>query len=579
MYKLTLETKNPKNFFKINLKHLPDIFQESPQIITPEEKEIRETLKYHFKIGINILQPTKDKTDFIFIYSNKTFWDDFSPNLHEYLLGHGFHQTFPSLLKLMNKETSLNTIFYKDQPLDSLIKLYDKNGNLIKVWSQSEINYQGLLYISFADLTEFYKMREKDKNIFEEASFPKVQINNECQVIKVNKSFNNLIGYTINELNHLNIDDLIDEYKPKNGVTCFKESLDLLFAKKEKNFTSEIRINTKTNGFKYFDAYSRLISDDTIQIGLHDLTKLKETQEKELSINNYFNNLQKVNRTALSLRYKDKVQWSPEIYDFLEIPENPDKSFKDNFLYNYIINGEEYKIEEALNGLTKDNPNKCVFKVRTGKGNIKYFKSFYQKTMENSKEIILAFTQDVTEEIQTQKEAMRLKDNFNLIEDSSKIGIAEYYDGEFRFTSQIYEILGANKEDYDKYYDVIGDYLLDEDKNKWANALKLSPKHDVCDTTGRIRNKDNEIRYLYCKNRAIFNDNGDLSKIIGFIMDITEETLAKKSAIDLENNLKHIQKYSKIVIATLINGVYTYTSEIMKSLKSILRIIHVILIY
>lgn len=531
------------------------------------EKIIISELLDKFKIGINILEPTANNEDFIFLYSNNTFWNYFKKDLNKYLLGRKFSEVLPKINQPSNEKTSLKSVFSSKTPIDLIIKLYQED-SLIKVWSQNKINYKNDLIITLEDLTEFYKEKEKEEKIFCEASFPKIQINNDFKVLKLNKAYHNIIGYSIKELNQTDYSKLILEYDFKTkGVKSFNDGLNKVFFKKEKSFISEVKIITKNESIKYFNIYCRLIDDDTIQIGFHDLTELKQSKKKELNLNNYFKQMQKMNKIALSLRSGNLVKWSPEIYEILEIPPKEDKGYMDNFLYEYVLNEDKKIIKKALEDLSTSNVTRCLFKVETGKNNIKYLKVTFENTYENGEKVIIGFVQDITDEILAQKEAIRLQSNFNLIEEYNKIGIAEYYKGKYTFTSKIYETLGIKPEDYPNDVNIIGEYIIPQDMDQYWETFNFTKLHNIADATCRVYGENKELKYLYIKNKAFFNNQGEINKIVGFIVDVTEEVLTKQSAIELENNLEQIQRYSKIVISTLHNGIYHYTMQIYDILE------------
>lgn len=161
MYTLTLESKNPKKRFTIKLDKLEDIYEETEQVKKPEKISISELLD-KFKIGINILEPTENKKDFIFIYSNNMFWNYFKKDLNKYLIGRKFSEVLPKINQASNEKTSLKSVFSSETPIDLIIKLYQED-TLIKVWSQSKINYKNDIIITLEDLTEFYKEKEEKK--------------------------------------------------------------------------------------------------------------------------------------------------------------------------------------------------------------------------------------------------------------------------------------------------------------------------------------------------------------------------------------------------------------------------------
>jgi hypothetical protein len=87
MYTLTFENNNKIKNTSLKLNNLNEIFKKIPLAEKIEKYNLADVLN-ELKYGLNILKPYKD--DFIFLYSNKIFWDDFQLNLHEYLIEREF---------------------------------------------------------------------------------------------------------------------------------------------------------------------------------------------------------------------------------------------------------------------------------------------------------------------------------------------------------------------------------------------------------------------------------------------------------------------------------------------------------
>ncbi|WP_413827145.1 PAS domain-containing sensor histidine kinase, partial [Methanobrevibacter sp. UBA313] len=105
------------------------------------------------------------------------------------------------------------------------------------------------------------------------------------------------------------------------------------------------------------------------------------------------------------------------------------------------------------------------------------------------------------------------------------------------------------------------EFLVPEDKNKLVEVFDLSTSKPTSEVTYRIISQDNTLKYIYSQNKAIFNKYGQVIRKIGFIMDVTEETLAKNEAFELQDNINQIQSLSKIFITTYKDGNFTYTDE------------------
>jgi hypothetical protein len=235
----------------------------------------------------------------------------------------------------------------------------------------------------------------------------------------------------------------------------------------------------------------RLISEDTIQIGFHDSTNYIKEEINDGKLFEYFTDLQKVSNTAISLRIGDYVKISPEIYDILEISDEIEYDFTDSPIYNYTLPGEDLKIRRVLNSLSDNKTGKCIYNVQSGKGNLKFLKTIFNVRYHNNEKIILGFTQDITDIVQSQKDAIQVKNDFKFTNDAHNIVLVESENNEYNYTSQIYKILNIKPEDYPNTVPLIHEFAIPEDKEKFNKLfINLTPKNNVLDKI--IRVKDNE---------------------------------------------------------------------------------------
>lgn len=564
MYTLTFESGTKLKNASLKLKNLEDIFQETNNKYESKPFELADVLN-KLNYGLTILEPKED--DFLFIYSNKTFWNYFKPDLNKYLIGRRFSEVFPQLINLTDLNL-LTHIFNKTKRLDSTIKLY-KEDKLVKVWSQTILRQKNSLYFYFNDQTELYLEKEKERVIFDEASFPKLQINNEYNIININKAFTDLIGYTIEDLKELQLDDLSKSYNSNiPTIDNFSDSLNLIFNKKLKSTSAEVELINKNNSYSWFDCFMRLISDDTIQIGFHDSTNYKKEEINDGKLFEYFTDLQKISNTAISLRIGNYVKISPEIYDILESPNEIEHDFTDSPIYNYTLPGEDLKIRRVLNSLSENKTGKCIYNIQSGKGNLKFLKTIFNVRYHNNEKIILGFTQDITDIVQSQKDAIQVKNDFRFTNDAHNMVLVESENNEYNYTSQIYKILKIKPEDYPNTIPLMHKFTIPEDKEKFNQLfINLTPTNNVLDKIIRVKDNEGNLKYIYCQNKGVFDDDGIISQYIGLMLDITEETLSQKSAMTLKKNLERVQDISKIVIISYKNNEITYTDEIYNILE------------
>ena len=193
----------------------------------------------------------------------------------------------------------------------------------------------------------------------------------------------------------------------------------------------------------------------------------------------------------------------------------------------------------CYDNITKDNPSfNLKYRIITLKNNLKYLKIFATGRFDKNGELIkiINIVQDVTEETLIQQEATKLLDDFAVIQDSSKVVIAGYENGKYSWTSEIHNILGINKEDYSPEVNLISQFILPEDEKSFNDFMTLTYKNQDKQVIVRIKRPDGEIRYLDINNRGKFDSDKKLLKMVGFIKDITKETLVQQEATKLRDN-------------------------------------------
>ncbi len=557
MYTLTLEFKKQKKNYSYRFKDLNELICECPRYENIESFSLAPVFD-KLDDNICILKPLKNN-DFLFLYSSNTFFNEYIPNLGDYLKGRLLSEVFrfnPLYEKLNDNQTTIKLDIEFD--LQLLI-----NEKLLKFYKVSFFKQNEYYYLIFRDKTKIYQEKKRSNRVFEEAYIPRLQINNDYQIIKSNQAFKEKIGYSITELNKKGIDNIVKTiHNNPKGLTSFIDNFSAIFKSEIENSNLECEILTKDGDNLWFNTYIRQIDDNLIQIGFHYIKKIKETGDTDLSFLDNFMNKQKGYKTAISIREGNTVKWTPEIYEILEINQNNvDLNSNDNFIYYYTLPGEDEKIQTIIDNLSDNQIEKCIYGIKTAKGNIKYLKSLFSVQYINNKRNIYTFTQDITDEVKSEQNALKLQENFELIQDTSKIGLTTYEKGKYSYTPEIYKIFGITPNEYPDTVSLMHEFLVPEDKNKLVEVFDLSTSKPTSEVTYRIISQDNTLKYIYSQNKAIFNKYGQVIRKIGFIMDVTEETLAKNEAFELQDNINQIQSLSKIFITTYKDGNFTYTDE------------------
>ena len=566
MYKFIFESEDFKVLNITQFDKLKDVLDLTPQYENVERYNLAD-LYDKVNYSINILKPVPEENDFVFIYTHPVFWNYFKTDLHEYLLGRLFIQSFSKFINFDKLSENLE-YFNNERCFKGIFKVYEDE-KLVKIWSILNLAENGLIYICMEDQTDLYLEKQKEDTIFKYSAFPIVEINQDGDVIRINKAYEDFIGYNLSELNNIGLDSTVYNINsPNPKINHYIDGFKLVLNKEIKYDDSEIELVTKSGEHKLVNAHLRLVSDGLIQVTLHDITELKESQKNAIDLNEYLSDIEEASHTCFSIKDDEGFHWTNEISNILELDPNIKVNLTEkNYIYNYASKESIKKINNALSDLTLNNPINVEYKIITAKGNVKYLRTFLKlKKYDDNNIIRLGFTQDITEETIAKNSAFNLQENIEYLQGFSKIIIAEYEDGEYTFTDEVYNILETTPEEY-TYNDLVN-FMFPKDKEIFLNKMNnLSYENPSFKFTFRDMSAKGNVVIFTTHAIGKFDENGELIKILGFIQDVTEEKLALEKAERLQKDLSIIQSSSKIVLGHSKNGKYTFTSEIYNILE------------
>lgn len=154
------------------------------------------------------------------------------------------------------------------------------------------------------------------------------------------------------------------------------------------------------------------------------------------------------------------------------------------------------------------------------------------KGPDGNTEEIAAILKDVTEEIQTRKEIEELESRFRIASESlslavktGKVGVWEWYPHENRVvwdetTQNIYGYAGGN---YPGTIEAVSAHVHPEDRNwGWKTVTQSFSEKKAYNLDYRILRANGELRWIQASGLPIYSDGGELIRVIGTAIDITE---------------------------------------------------------
>lgn len=138
----------------------------------------------------------------------------------------------------------------------------------------------------------------------------------------------------------------------------------------------------------------------------------------------------------------------------------------------------------------------------------------------------------------------------NLIEYFSQTGSYYKTRGEFTWTPGIYNIINRNSEPQDRYYNIIFDMVIPEDRPLVEELLQtMSPETDTYENIIRIKTPGGKIKYLDTYLYSKFDENGDEISHYGLFKDVSVDSHKHMTRpIDfMLNGFKHNKKLSLLI--------------------------------
>lgn len=564
MFTVISESENSNLKGKLEIPTLKDFYQEAPLHEKLDDfpvSKIYDNLDY----DMVILKPTGD--DFLILYANPTLWGKIDKNLPKYMKDKYLSEVFP-------KFEELNTLkkfhyAYDNQPQNDVIfKIYEDN-NIFFAGQQFCIKQKDLLYIFTKNETEYYINQENEDAIFDDSVFPKLQVSRKGEIVKVNESFIKSSGYNLKELDQIGLDNVITFFKStEDNMNNFTTTFTFMFRNNLPVVDAEIEILTKNKTSKWFTSHIRLVKNNLINVIFNEITDYKNYKKVFFNLMEYFKDLGHSDKVIFVLYDGKNYQWTSNIFNLLEIPENENLLLdSSNILKKYILPEDIDKFNMIFDSLSAENPNMDVnYRIKTAKGNIKYLTTSLRFL--NEYDGYFGFTNDRTTEHDAEEEALELQKNFNSISSNANIAVVQFKEGKYYYTPEIFNILEITPDNLVTETDIIKPYVIDEDDDNWVKFIdSLTPENPRLRKITTLLINSDKIKIIENVVEAEFDENNKMTNYIVFVRDITEEELTKQKALDLQENLDAVEEFSKIVFVTYQNGEYSWTDELFEILE------------
>lgn len=406
------------------------------------------------------------------------------------------------------------------------------DGNYINIFDRSYImrdeNGKAIRMIgSMADVTDLFIARkelnqseEKYRALVEQATDGIFLTSTTGQFVLVNSSICRLLGYSMEELMQLSIDDITDKQNSPDQPLRFAE------LREGKNLITERVLKTKNGELIRVEVNARPLNDGRVLAFVRDITEKRKVEEAIVKSNARFHIISKATSDIVwDLNLQDEsIWWNDNYYNNLQYEKQ--KEFDSVESWNLRIHPEDAervnnKISKAIAG--KDSTWREEYRYAKSDGTYLNFldRGYIIRDGEGKAYRMIGSMADITDLFLTREELKNSEERYrSLIEQATDAIMIYSFDGTI-YSSNISAIslLGYTPEEFSKFTIqdfLIGDMIVDQSKHESilaGNAINIYRQ---------FKRKDNSIIELEITAKLLSD-----GKVIAFGRDITERKKAE----------------------------------------------------
>lgn len=433
---------------------------------------------------------------------------------------------------------AIGTRFYKQyhKALESkiVVEFEDKFEPLNKWFDVRAYPYESGIAVHFRDINNRKKAleesREHYKSLFDQNPDAVFSFDLDGNYMSANKSFENLLGYTMDEYVKMNFEPLVVPEDLEKTHYHFQKAAEGVLQ------TYEVTTLTKNGERVEVTVTNVPIVVDGEIVGVYgiakDITKHKrveqEIKESEASLKQALH-IAKLGSWSWDLR-TDVLVWSDAMYRMFGMKPTSEVTFE--IFLKYVHPEDRDLLVKTIDKTMKGTPLNVQFRIVRPNGQIRYVEilgeTFFDENGYALK--IIGTTQDVTERKFEQERLRRSEELYKLIsENSQDIILYTTPGGVINYVSPaIYNVLGYRPDE------LIGstrkDLFHPEDLQRIdRKSLKEKEVFDI-----RVRHSNGHYSWIEASIKVIKNEFGETEKILAIGRDISERIEAKELMIKSE---------------------------------------------
>lgn len=419
--------------------------------------------------------------------------------------------------------------------------LTDKEGNPSKILGI----IQDITELKQAE-EELRESEEKYRHLFENNPEPMCIYNPDTlEFVEVNQAMIDHYGYSAEEFSSITIKDITPPEDIENvkkdiekhrGKTSYSEGWVHII----KDGT-HINVELSAADIRYKDNTHRILL-------INDVTQQKMLEDKLRIQNKKLEKAQRIARVGyweFDLKNDNtELLWSPNLSRIYGLPDDYQptvESFMSMLPPEVLPNFEEFKNEIIQQESTED-----MFQLEKPNGEVGFYHSRNELILDDdgNPSKLLGIVHELTDLKQAEKELAKEKQRFQLVAETSSdvIWDLDFKTQELWWSEGFEETFGHKRGEPTENYQAWKNYIHPDDKEKITKSSDQALNSDAREWKEEYRliKSDGSTAYMVDRAVIIRDKDGNATRMVGTMDDITEQKLAEQKLRESEEKYRHL---------------------------------------
>src|SRR4030095_4919603 len=405
------------------------------------------------------------------------------------------------------------------------------------------------------EILEQIKVSEKQfKAVADTANDSILTINQKGKIVYINKSSEKIFGYSDEELLNEDLSLLIPENYMNRYKSVFKRAFasgELILQGRTFEFTGKAK-NNKEFPIELSIAKWEINNEPYITAMVKDITLRKEIEKELIEKQKMLEEAQQIAKLG-SWEWDVKnnfLSWSRELFSIYELNSMDFKPTYEGFLVRVHPENVENVKKIIQKALENKKPFSFYHKIITPSGKTKTLKAQGEVYTDDEGNVTRMFgtSLDITEITETEEKIRESEKRLKNAQKIAKLGSWELdlKDGKVLWSDEMYEILElevGSEIKSEQFNDLISPEDLKYREEEIEKAIKSNRPFNFFFT---INFKSGKRKILNTQGEVYKDKNGNPTRMIGTIMDVTEIKEAEEKIKSSEKQLNEAQHIAKL---------------------------------